>query len=727
MNVQGNGQDIADGDGTPTIADHTDFGSTDIATGTVIRTFTIQNSGSAVLNLTDPSPYVSIGGTHAEDFSVTAIPYNSIPAGGTFTIFQITFNPAVAGLRSATLSLANNDADENPYNFSIQGTGTAAPEMNVQGNGQDIVEGDGTPTTADHTDFGSADFATGTVIRTFTIQNSGSAVLNLTGSSPYVTIGGTNKEEFSVTSIPSDAIEAGGGSTTFQITFDPAVAGLRSATLSIDNGDSDENPYYFSIQGTGTSTAEMNVLGNGQDITDGDGTPSIADHTDFGSADITTGTVIRTFTIQNSGNAVLNLTDASPYVIVGGAHAADFSVTAIPSNSIAAGGGATTFQITFDPSATGVRSATLSIANDDSDENPYNFSIQGTGTAVPEMNVQGNGQDIADGDGTPSTVDHTDFGSADIATGTVIRTFTIQNSGYTVLNLTGSSPYVTVGGAHSADFSVTAIPSNSIAAGVGSTTFQITFDPAVAGVRSATLSIANNDSDENPYNFSIQGTGSSTAEMNVQGNGQDIADGDGTPTTADHTDFGSTDIDTGMVTRTFTIQNSGSAVLNLTGSSPYVTIGGTHAVDFSVSAVPSNSVASDSGSTNFLITFAPSAPGVRSATLSIANNDSDENPYSFSIQGKAKPSIPGNFILRQNYPNPFNLETTISYSLPEEVDFTISIYDMNGKKVVDLFEGRKKTGVYILKWNALDFPSGMYFVRMRVGSFAQTRKITLLK
>jgi len=125
---------------------------------------------------------------------------------------------------------------------------------------------------------------------------------------------------------------------------------------------------------------------------------------------------------------------------------------------------------------------------------------------------------------------------------------------------------------------------------------------------------------------------SSAPEIDILGNGNSIADGDGTPSTSDHTDFGSTDISSGTITRTFTIENTGSADLNLTGSSPYVSIGGSHAVDFSVSSAPS-SVISSSSSTTFQITFDPSAIGIRTANISIANNDSDEDPYNYSIQG----------------------------------------------------------------------------------------------
>ena len=73
--------------------------------------------------------------------------------------------------------------------------------------------------------------------------------------------------------------------------------------------------------------------------------------------------------------------------------------------------GSTAFNVRFDPSGAGLRTAAISIASDDSDENPFNFSIQGTGTVAPEMDVKGNGISIVDGDGVPSTSNGTDFGA----------------------------------------------------------------------------------------------------------------------------------------------------------------------------------------------------------------------------------------------------------------------------------------------------------------------------
>lgn len=128
---------------------------------------------------------------------------------------------------------------------------------------------------------------------------------------------------------------------------------------------------------------EIQLIGNHLPIPNNDLTPEAADHTDFGVVLVEGGTLVRSFTIQNSGTFELNLT-GTPRVVVGGSHSDDFVVSTQPSSPLAVGGN-TSFQVSFDPSAEGLRSATLSIANDDSDENPYTFSIHGTGDVPPTL------------------------------------------------------------------------------------------------------------------------------------------------------------------------------------------------------------------------------------------------------------------------------------------------------------------------------------------------------
>ncbi len=124
---------------------------------------------------------------------------------------------------------------------------------------------------------------------------------------------------------------------------------------------------------------------------------------------------------------------------------------------------------------------------------------------VSEILVTGNDVEIVNGDMTPEAADHTDFGGALVAGGAVARTFTIANTGTVYLRLT-CSPLVKITGPHAADFTVTAQPLSPVAVD-GSTAFTITFDPVAAGLRSATVSIENDDEDESLYVFAIQGIG----------------------------------------------------------------------------------------------------------------------------------------------------------------------------------------------------------------------------
>ncbi len=149
-------------------------------------------------------------------------------------------------------------------------------------------------------------------------------------------------------------------------------------------------------------------------------------------------------------------------------------------------------------------------ATDNLDLSANTFTIQSPATLV----VEGNSTSIANGDATPSSTDFTDFGSTAAIGGSVTRTFTLRNPGGVALNLTGA-PAVTVSGANAADFTVTSQPTSPVPANGGTTTFQVTFDPAALGTRSATLSIANNDPSRNPFTFSIQGTGANAAPVAV--------------------------------------------------------------------------------------------------------------------------------------------------------------------------------------------------------------------
>jgi hypothetical protein len=87
---------------------------------------------------------------------------------------------------------------------------------------------------------------------------------------------------------------------------------------------------------------------------------------------------------------------------------------------------------------------------------------------------------------------------------------------------------------------------------------------------------------------------------------------------------------------------------------------------------------------------------------------------------------PTAFSLSQNYPNPFNARTNIAFSIENESDVAIGIYNLTGQKVADL-SGHFGTGENIVSWDASEVASGVYFYRLNVGDNTQTRKMVLLK
>ena len=132
--------------------------------------------------------------------------------------------------------------------------------------------------------------------------------------------------------------------------------------------------YIFSTGIGGTVEPEINIKGDSLDIVSGDSTPSKNDNTAFGTTQIIAGTIENFYTIQNLGSGDLSISSIS--IIDGPANG--FSVNALPPAIISPGSSAT-FSVVFEPPTVGLKEATVQIASDDADENPYIFAIQGTG------------------------------------------------------------------------------------------------------------------------------------------------------------------------------------------------------------------------------------------------------------------------------------------------------------------------------------------------------------
>jgi len=93
-------------------------------------------------------------------------------------------------------------------------------------------------------------------------------------------------------------------------------------------------------------------------------------------------------------------------------------------------------------------------------------------------------------------------------------------------------------------------------------------------------------------------------------------------------------------------------------------------------------------------------------------------------------SLPEKFYLEQNYPNPFNPSTNIRYSIPVgigDVEVQLKVYDANGKEIETLVNEKQNAGNYSVSFNAVNYPSGVYFYKLKAGDFSETKRMMLVK
>jgi len=89
--------------------------------------------------------------------------------------------------------------------------------------------------------------------------------------------------------------------------------------------------------------------------------------------------------------------------------------------------------------------------------------------------------------------------------------------------------------------------------------------------------------------------------------------------------------------------------------------------------------------------------------------------------------VPDEFLLSQNYPNPFNPETKIAYSIPVKGHVSLKIYNSIGKEVASLVNRSQNSGNYEVRFDGASLNSGVYFYKIQVNDFVQTKKMILLK
>jgi hypothetical protein len=89
--------------------------------------------------------------------------------------------------------------------------------------------------------------------------------------------------------------------------------------------------------------------------------------------------------------------------------------------------------------------------------------------------------------------------------------------------------------------------------------------------------------------------------------------------------------------------------------------------------------------------------------------------------------IPASYSLSQNYPNPFNPTTNIKYSITQQAQVSLKIFDVLGREVQTLVNQNQKAGSYAVNFNASRLASGVYIYRLEAGDFVKSMKMMLIK
>ncbi|MBN2009982.1 choice-of-anchor D domain-containing protein [candidate division KSB1 bacterium] len=516
----------------------------------------VRNDGESTLHVSS----VSLTGTDAGAFTI-------VSGGGAFNLvqnqtrtIQVKFAPTAETSMSAALRIVSDDADEGQLDVALTGTGIPVPTD------PDIAV---TPSTLE---FGNISVQS-SLEMSLEIKNEGETTLHVSA----VSLDGTDAIMFSITS--------GGGAFNLEqdqtrnirIRFSPTSTGNKVAALQITSDDPDENPKTVALTGTGVSGPDITV------------TPTSLN---FGSV------VVQSYTdlsleIRNDGGSTLHISS----VTISGGNAEMFTIVS--------GGGAFNIessqthnlQLRFAPTSLSTQTAELNINSDDPDENPKVVSLTGTGITGP--NITASPSSLAFGDVVVNS-------SSD-------KILEVKNEGQSALHVSS----VGIAGTNANLFTIISGGGSFNLENNQTHTIQIRFIPTSQSDANAQLQIFSDDADQNPLNVSLSGKGIAGVV------GADIA------VTPIHKDFSNVTVGSSSSSETFVISNAGTTNLEISA----IALTGTNASEFTIMSGAGSVTLSPSETHDVVVQFHPNSQGVKSASVQITSNDTDENPLHITLTG----------------------------------------------------------------------------------------------
>jgi hypothetical protein len=500
---------------------------------------TVSASQNVTLTNTGAGPLAITGIATTGDYSQTNTCGTSIAAGANCTI-GVAFTPTTTGTRHGTVVVTDN-ATTSPQSVTLTGTG-ATPNLIFA------------PTNLS---FGNQALNTTSAVKTVKLTNGTGAKLTISKIAASAGFAQTNS---------CGTGGGAGGTCVIAVTFTPTTIGTISGTVTItDNATG--SPQTIPLTGVGIAASVAFTPGS---LTFADqvvGTSSAA------------GVVVLT----NSGTAPLTINS----ITLSGTNPGDYSQTNNCGATVAAGASCS-ISTTFAPTASGIRSASISVS-DSAGGSPQSLPLAGTGIA-PVVTL------------SPASIT---FASQPVGSSGPVSVLTLSNTGNATLTINS----IGVTGTNSGDFTQNNTCGTSLAEGT-SCSISVLFTPAAAGTRLASITVIDNAAGS-PQTASLTGVGTaatvsfSTANIN----------------------FGNTTVGTTSPAGGVTLFNTGNAALSVAS----VTITGANAGDFSQSNNCTPSVPAGANC-NISALFTPSAAGARTASILIVDSATG-SPQSVGLSG----------------------------------------------------------------------------------------------
>lgn len=672
ITVRGNNTIIADGDTGPSPSDHTDFGSVGLINSNLVRTYTITNGGLGTLTLQN----VAVTG----DFTVISQPSLSVAPGGS-TTFQVRFDPSGAGVRSATVWITNNVTGKNPYDFLIQGTGVQAGIVRSP-TSISLTTMVGTSPSA--SGFGVTNGGLGQLIYTITtnvawlsVSPVGATLAELAGQQHTVSfnvnglVAGTSNATITIT-------DGNASNSPLTVTVALTLTNIPNATAITAWADGREMTRLGWTRPTGLDVMLVHRSTNAPT------TPTQGQAYNVGDV------------IGGNGSRVIYKGSAAQleHVIIPGQtnHYAFYAIN----NNHYAPGVATNIATTAYPAGEIVEvfaytnTGTLATSGHGGSGNGWTNSWQGdTGNFNISSGNFANISSYPTGAANRIRINSGDLDNSSKAarrhfnaytTGKVYAAYVLNfafsgadkyagmsfmdgtteelffgegfsgNEKLTVGgNTTSSNLYAGIGNDYvvigmydfSADTGYVAaykIGTDTVPSSEPSTWHGSFFDNSITRIDGIRLAAGGTGSGITPGDTYFDEVRVATSwelllanyalpEIDVLGTNRVVLTGANTPDYGNGTDFGAAAVTGGQVDRTLFITNSGAVMLNVSG----VTTSGAQASDFVVVNWPTK--VAPGAVSNLILRFDPNASGVRTAAVTVANDDADESSYVFYVRG----------------------------------------------------------------------------------------------